>query len=129
MVLASCWTQAGLNYSIVACTSFCLKPFMAAVNTNYGNAAGTTSASNSRYQYEYSSKKNNTDGVLDTISGSRIRSQFKRLRNSRSEDHLDTFALTTIGGKGESDEKCADNPNPAIFRGQNPGSSETTCFE
>ncbi|KAK2748148.1 hypothetical protein FQN57_001273 [Myotisia sp. PD_48] len=43
------WTQVGLHYSIVACTSFCLKPFMAAVSTNYGLGEGTSSGDNSTY--------------------------------------------------------------------------------
>lgn len=44
------WTQTELNYSLITCTIFCLRPFMVAVSTNYGTAgdaslAGTKVAS------------------------------------------------------------------------------------
>ncbi|PLB54841.1 hypothetical protein P170DRAFT_442837 [Aspergillus steynii IBT 23096] len=32
------WAQVELDYSLVACSVFCLRPFMAAVSTNYGTA-------------------------------------------------------------------------------------------
>lgn len=32
------WTQVELYYSIIACTTYCLKPFMAAVSTRHGSA-------------------------------------------------------------------------------------------
>ncbi|KAI9367355.1 hypothetical protein BJX61DRAFT_312157 [Aspergillus egyptiacus] len=32
------WGQAELNYALVACSVLCLRPFMAAVSTNYGTA-------------------------------------------------------------------------------------------
>ncbi|OOF98250.1 hypothetical protein ASPCADRAFT_43168, partial [Aspergillus carbonarius ITEM 5010] len=32
------WAQVELNYALVACSVFCLRPFMAAVSTNYGTA-------------------------------------------------------------------------------------------
>lgn len=43
LVDTAIWTQVGLHFAIISCTSFCLKPFMAAVTTNYGVGEGTTS--------------------------------------------------------------------------------------
>jgi hypothetical protein len=37
-VSAVIWTEIQLQYSIVACVSHCLKPFMSAVSTQYGSA-------------------------------------------------------------------------------------------
>ncbi|KAL2870821.1 uncharacterized protein BJX67DRAFT_378144 [Aspergillus lucknowensis] len=36
------WAQVELNYALVACSVFCLRPFMAAVSTNYGTAGDST---------------------------------------------------------------------------------------
>ncbi|KAL2829770.1 hypothetical protein BDW59DRAFT_34310 [Aspergillus cavernicola] len=36
------WAQVELNYALVACGVFCLRPFMAAVSTNYGTAGDST---------------------------------------------------------------------------------------
>ncbi|KAJ5230135.1 hypothetical protein N7489_010843 [Penicillium chrysogenum] len=36
------WMQVELHYALVACSVFCLRPFMAAVSTNYGTAGDST---------------------------------------------------------------------------------------
>ncbi|KAL4803706.1 hypothetical protein BDV18DRAFT_38301 [Aspergillus unguis] len=41
-VPALIWAQVELNYALVACSVFCLRPFMAAVSTNYGTAGDST---------------------------------------------------------------------------------------
>ncbi|PYH96798.1 hypothetical protein BO71DRAFT_374605 [Aspergillus ellipticus CBS 707.79] len=38
VVTPGIWEQVELNYALVACSAFCLRPFMAAVSTNYGTA-------------------------------------------------------------------------------------------
>ncbi|KAL2000343.1 hypothetical protein VTN02DRAFT_3231 [Thermoascus thermophilus] len=38
----SIWTQIELNFSLIACTIYCLRPFMVAVSTNYGTAGDPT---------------------------------------------------------------------------------------
>jgi len=49
LVNTSIWSQIELNYSVVACTTFCLKPFVLAVSTNYGTAgSGALEASGMR---------------------------------------------------------------------------------
>jgi len=44
--IALIWTQVELDYSVMACTIPCLKPFMIAVSTNYGSIAPTKSTIN-----------------------------------------------------------------------------------
>ncbi|EAW10458.1 uncharacterized protein ACLA_049300 [Aspergillus clavatus NRRL 1] len=38
VVTSKIWSQVELNYALTACSVFCLRPFMAAVSTNYGTA-------------------------------------------------------------------------------------------
>ncbi|PWY87192.1 hypothetical protein BO94DRAFT_516977 [Aspergillus sclerotioniger CBS 115572] len=38
IVIPIIWALVELNYALVACSVFCLRPFMAAVSTNYGTA-------------------------------------------------------------------------------------------
>ncbi|OGM40511.1 hypothetical protein ABOM_010617 [Aspergillus bombycis] len=47
------WTQVALNYSLIACTAFCLRPFMNAVSTSYGTAGD----SNLSTSYPYASDR------------------------------------------------------------------------
>ncbi|KAL4947813.1 hypothetical protein BDW69DRAFT_189851 [Aspergillus filifer] len=42
------WGQVELNYALVSCSVFCLRPFMAVVSTNYGTAGDSTLESSSR---------------------------------------------------------------------------------
>ncbi|KAH8432486.1 uncharacterized protein LDX57_010123 [Aspergillus melleus] len=42
------WTQVEMNYSLVACTVFCLRPFMNAVTTAYGTAGDENLEASSR---------------------------------------------------------------------------------
>ena len=44
--IAVIWTQIELDYSVMACTIPCLKPFMIAVSTNYGSIAPTKTTIN-----------------------------------------------------------------------------------
>ncbi|KAF9890909.1 hypothetical protein FE257_005485 [Aspergillus nanangensis] len=41
------WSQVELNYALITCSVFCLRPFMAAVSTNYGTAGDSTLESSS----------------------------------------------------------------------------------
>ncbi|KAL2007716.1 hypothetical protein VTN00DRAFT_7698 [Thermoascus crustaceus] len=53
----SIWTQVELNFSLIACTIFCLRPFIVAVSTNYGTAGDSTLESSARR-----SRKSTTSG-------------------------------------------------------------------
>ncbi|KAF7592321.1 hypothetical protein BBP40_000377 [Aspergillus hancockii] len=45
------WTQVTLNYSLIACTAFCLRPFMNAVTTSYGTAGDSNLSTSRSYPY------------------------------------------------------------------------------
>ncbi|KAH2929097.1 hypothetical protein KXW15_000304 [Aspergillus fumigatus] len=66
VVTSKIWSQVELNYALIACSVFCLRPFMAAVSTNYGTAGD----SNLKSSLGSSSRtpKNNSSG-----SGSKSR--------------------------------------------------------
>ncbi|KAL3475628.1 hypothetical protein BJX99DRAFT_259234 [Aspergillus californicus] len=57
------WSQVELHYALVACSVFCLRPFMAAVSTNYGTAGDSTLESSR----DASKQKS---GGSNTVSGS-----------------------------------------------------------
>ncbi|KAB8072948.1 hypothetical protein BDV29DRAFT_202039 [Aspergillus leporis] len=66
------WSQVELNYALVACSVFCLRPFMAAVSTNYGTAGDTNleSGSASRTPKDHSSSSRSGTRVLSsTVDG------------------------------------------------------------
>ncbi|RHZ59542.1 hypothetical protein CDV55_101593 [Aspergillus turcosus] len=69
IVTSKIWSQVELNYALIACSVFCLRPFMAAVSTNYGTAGD----SNLKSGYGSSSQtpKGNSSG---SGSGSKSRS-------------------------------------------------------
>ncbi|EFR03766.1 hypothetical protein MGYG_06765 [Nannizzia gypsea CBS 118893] len=75
LVDSSVWTQISLNYSVIACTIFALKPFTAAVSTNYGTA-GDQSLQNS---------KNNSHG--STVDNTCSRDLESGTYTSRSKEH------------------------------------------
>lgn len=79
---------------------------MVAVSTNYGQAGGTTSASNSRSAYGTNSSAR---GNLDSASHST--SYFHR-RSHRLIDDSDAFAMATLGGKDDSDGRSIEEANP-----------------
>ncbi|KAJ5976134.1 hypothetical protein N7481_009841 [Penicillium waksmanii] len=57
------FTQLQLDYSLIACTVFCLRPFMSALTTHYGTAGDSNLASSSGgYSFGYGSRRQgNTD--------------------------------------------------------------------
>ncbi|KXG47931.1 uncharacterized protein PGRI_018010 [Penicillium griseofulvum] len=57
------WMQVELHYALVACSVFCLRPFMAAVSTNYGTAGDSTMEGST-------SRSNGTKEGSKTASGS-----------------------------------------------------------
>ncbi|KNG81982.1 hypothetical protein ANOM_010574 [Aspergillus nomiae NRRL 13137] len=66
------WAQVELHYALVACSVFCLRPFMAAVSTNYGTAGDSNleSGSTSRTPKDQSSSsKSGTRGLPSVVDG------------------------------------------------------------
>ncbi|KAJ5319277.1 uncharacterized protein N7506_011981, partial [Penicillium brevicompactum] len=74
------WMQVELHYALVACSVFCIRPFMAAVSTNYGTAGDSTlESSASRTNTKEGSKSGSGSGSSrDPASRSRSRSRAHR---------------------------------------------------
>ncbi|KAJ6128479.1 hypothetical protein N7471_009696 [Penicillium samsonianum] len=65
------WMQVELHYALVACSVFCLRPFMAAVSTNYGTAGDSTlESSASRSNEEKSRYRVKAAGGTPAVGGS-----------------------------------------------------------
>lgn len=79
------WLQVEVHFALVACSVFCLRPFMAAVSTNYGTAGDSnleSSASASR-------SKSKSGSGSGSGSGSRSRS-LCRVQRKRAGTERDT---------------------------------------
>ncbi|CDM35486.1 hypothetical protein DTO013E5_8034 [Penicillium roqueforti] len=77
------WMQVELQYALVACSVFCLRPFMAAVSTNYGTAGDSTlegSASRSNGTREGSKTGSGSGSNPNTASRSVSHSRMQRKR-------------------------------------------------
>ncbi|KAJ5164590.1 uncharacterized protein N7500_006420 [Penicillium coprophilum] len=74
------WMQVELHYALVACSVFCLRPFMAAVSTNYGTAGDSTLESSA-------SRSNGTKDGSKTASGSGSGTRSRPNAVSRSMSH------------------------------------------
>ncbi|KAJ5518552.1 hypothetical protein N7453_000974 [Penicillium expansum] len=77
------WMQVELHYALVACSVFCLRPFMAAVSTNYGTAGDSTlegSASRSNGTKESSKTGSGSGSNSNTPSRSLSQSRTQRKR-------------------------------------------------
>ncbi|GKZ74587.1 hypothetical protein AnigIFM50267_000824 [Aspergillus niger] len=65
------WTQMGMNYALIVCTSFCLAPFMRAISVTYGNAGevtlGTSSARSKSGKYARDVSKQSQSYVLQSM--------------------------------------------------------------
>ncbi|KAJ5272748.1 hypothetical protein N7478_007873 [Penicillium angulare] len=78
------WLQVELHYALVACSVFCLRPFMAAVSTNYGTAGDSNlESSASRSRETKSSSKSGSGSGSGSNSASRSRS-LSRVRRKRA---------------------------------------------
>ncbi|OGE51335.1 hypothetical protein PENARI_c013G10508 [Penicillium arizonense] len=74
------WMQVELHYALVACSVFCLRPFMAAVSTNYGTAGDSTLESSA-------SRSRGTKGSSKDGSGSGTGSGSNSASATRSRSH------------------------------------------
>lgn len=75
------WLQVEVHYALVACSVFCLRPFMAAVSTNYGTAGDSTLESSvNRSGDTKGSSKSGSGSGSNTNSRSRSLSRVRRKR-------------------------------------------------
>ncbi|KAJ5772911.1 hypothetical protein N7457_007807 [Penicillium paradoxum] len=70
------WMQVELHYALIACSVFCLRPFMAAVSTNYGTAGDSTLESSM-------SRSHGTQGGSKSGSGSNSNAASRSASQSR----------------------------------------------
>ncbi|WEW60248.1 hypothetical protein PRK78_005733 [Emydomyces testavorans] len=108
LVETAVWTQIGLHFSIVACTSFCLKPFMAAVSTNYGVASGTQSGDTSRDPNGYAKKSGYALDKSGHAGGSFALKSF----GSKTATRLRSFV-----GSDDDEERDGMRVGGSMFRG------------
>ncbi|KAJ5136810.1 hypothetical protein N7448_005364 [Penicillium atrosanguineum] len=92
------WLQVEVHYALVACSVFCLRPFMAAVSTNYGTAGD----SNLESSVSASRSKSKSGSGSGSGSGSRSRS-LCRVQRKRPGTERDTRGL-----KSASKEKLCE---------------------
>lgn len=100
--IALIWTQVELDYSVMACTIPCLKPFMIAVSTNYGSIAPTKSTING--SNGLSGDRSKGSFALTSVSRSKDKSPMptdlgeSRLRMDK------VFNLTSVTYNGQPDQ-------------------------
>lgn len=112
-VLAIVLTQVELNYSIVACTIPCLKPFMMAINTNYGTM-GPTHATASQASRSRKSSRNGSFGLAAMTSG---------------KNKATMSANTTKSPEAQTSDSKRSAVNPHIYRGDNACSMASATFD
>lgn len=66
------WTQVELYYSLIACTVFCLRPFMDAITTHYGTAGDYSLGSSSRTQQQSASSRSQESYALQSVAREHI---------------------------------------------------------
>lgn len=78
------WLQVEVHYALVACSVFCLRPFMAAVSTNYGTAGDSSLESSGYASRSRGTKESSKSGSgSGSNAGSRSRS-LSRVRRKRA---------------------------------------------
>ncbi|GFF26139.1 hypothetical protein IFM61606_09654 [Aspergillus udagawae] len=113
IVTSKIWSQVELNYALIACSVFCLRPFMAAVSTNYGTAGD----SNLKSSFGSSSQtpKDNSSGSKSRIglSGGEERRTWRSLlweRRAAKGGHAGDLELgkcLAAGGIGTEESTTA----------------------
>lgn len=66
------WAQVELHYGLIACSVFCMRPFMTAVSTNYGTAGDSTLESSSREASKYYNKSSASKSGGSRARGARF---------------------------------------------------------
>ncbi|CAG8045678.1 unnamed protein product [Penicillium salamii] len=96
------WMQVELHYALVACSVFCIRPFMAAVSTNYGTAGDSTlESSASRSNTKEGSKGSGSGSNADqsSRSASRATRSHSRMRHERPSTVTGPFVMHASGSR------------------------------
>ncbi|KAJ5216302.1 uncharacterized protein N7498_002709 [Penicillium cinerascens] len=102
------WLQVEVHYALVACSVFCLRPFMAAVSTNYGTAGDSNLESSASASRSKSSKSGSGSG---SGNGSRSRS-LCRAQRKRAGTESNTRGLRSAS----KEELCDGNVQDGMGR-------------
>lgn len=83
------FTQLHLNFSLIACTVFCLRPFMKALTTYYGTAGDSNLGSSNGYGYgSGSGRRDLTDPYASGRPGEFQMTRLKGRSGYKSAGHL-----------------------------------------
>ncbi|KAJ5937265.1 hypothetical protein N7454_004920 [Penicillium verhagenii] len=105
------WLQVQLHYALVACSVFCLRPFMAAVSTNYGTAGDSnleSSASASRSRGTKESSKSGSGSGSNADSRSRSLSRVRRKRAGTGAGPGSGSGMGLLPRSGSKEALCRD---------------------
>ncbi|KAJ5928149.1 hypothetical protein N7466_007105, partial [Penicillium verhagenii] len=105
------WLQVQLHYALVACSVFCLRPFMAAVSTNYGTAGDSnleSSASASRSRGTKESSKSGSGSGSNADSRSRSLSRVRRKRAGTGAGLGSASGIGLLPRSGSKEALCRD---------------------
>ncbi|OCK76745.1 hypothetical protein K432DRAFT_462498 [Lepidopterella palustris CBS 459.81] len=103
--IALIWTQVELDYSVMACTIPCLKPFMIAVSTNYGSIAPSKATINGSAALSKGSKDSKGSFALSSVNRSKRRN--KPVNTELSEQQLRpdrVYNTTSVTYNGQQDQ-------------------------
>ncbi|CAG8038448.1 unnamed protein product [Penicillium nalgiovense] len=112
------WMQVELHYALVACSVFCLRPFMAAVSTNYGTAGDSTlenSASRSNVTKESSKTGSGSGSGSNSNTASRSMSQSRIQRKRAGTGSRPPLVTPAVNGSGsDSGLRQSENQRPHV---------------
>ncbi|CAG8877021.1 unnamed protein product [Penicillium nalgiovense] len=112
------WMQVELHYALVACSVFCLRPFMAAVSTNYGTAGDSTlenSASRSNGTKESSKTGSGSGSGSNSNTASRSMSQSRIQRKRAGTGSRPPLVTPAVNGSGsDSGLRQSENQRPHV---------------
>ncbi|OQE00656.1 hypothetical protein PENVUL_c048G04598 [Penicillium vulpinum] len=95
------WMQVELHYALVACSVFCLRPFMAAVSTNYGTAGDSTlESSASRSRSNGTKEDSKTGSGSNSNIASRSMSHSRRNRKRAGTGPWPPLSYPPVSGSG-----------------------------
>ncbi|KAF4260989.1 hypothetical protein LV164_000063 [Aspergillus fumigatus] len=135
VVTSKIWSQVELNYALIACSVFCLRPFMAAVSTNYGTAGDSnlksSLGSSSRTPKDNSSGSGSKSrvGLLGNEERGTWRSRLWKCRAAKNGRPTDLERCLARGGLATEDSTVAPLSPPielAERKGLNSAGSDGT---
>lgn len=96
------WLQAEVHYALIACSVFCLRPFMAAVSTNYGTAGDENLENDASATRSRETKGSGSGSGSNSNSRSRSLSRVRRKRaGTASRSRTDRNARPRSSSKEE----------------------------